>query len=144
MELLDSVQSPDVVLDVTGLHLECRGRAAVRAFLDELYDSIPDFGMAESGLTATGDSAAVQWDAWGTFTGKPFQGIVATGRPVNLRGVVWCTAADGLIREHIVYYDGADFGRQVGLLPPLHGRAERAMFAAFNTGTRLRHALRLG
>ena len=72
------------------------------------------------GRIVAGDTAAVvQWHAAGTFTGGPFQGIAPTGRRVEIRGVDVMEIADGLIQYNTIYYDGATFARQIGLLPGL-------------------------
>jgi hypothetical protein len=40
-----------------------------------------------------------------------------------------------------VYYDGAEYGRQIGMLPARDSAADRAMTAAFNGATRLKKRL---
>ena len=37
-----------------------------------------------------------------------------------------------------VYYDAAEYARQIGMLPPVDSAADRAMLAAFNGVTKLR------
>lgn len=72
-----------------------------------------------------------------SFTGGPFQGIAPTGRRVEIRGVDVMEISDGLIQRNTIYYDGASFARQIGLLPGLGSRADQAMLAAFNAKTSL-------
>jgi hypothetical protein len=48
---------------------------------------------------------------------------------------------DGEIVSNTAYYDGMDFARQVGLMPPQDSGAERAMKGAVNAVTRVRKAL---
>ena len=48
---------------------------------------------------------------------------------------------DGLIVRNTVYYDGAAFARQIGMLPEQESGAEKAMIAAFNAVTKLRKAI---
>ncbi|HEV3287572.1 MAG TPA: ester cyclase, partial [Streptosporangiaceae bacterium] len=67
----------------------------------------------------------------------PFQGIEPTGRRVEIRGVDVMEVAEGLVQHNTIYYDGATFARQVGLLPGLGSRADKAMLAAFNAKTTL-------
>jgi hypothetical protein len=43
--------------------------------------------------------------------------------------------ADGLIQYNTIYYDGATFARQIGLLPGLGSRADQALPAACNAKT---------
>jgi hypothetical protein len=86
-------------------------------------------------IVADDTAAVVQWHAAGTFTGGPFQGIAPTGRRVEIRGVDVMEIADGLIQYSTIYYDGATFARQIGLLPALGSRADQALLAAFNAKT---------
>jgi steroid delta-isomerase-like uncharacterized protein len=116
---------------------EIRGHEAVRAFFRELFGAFPDFTMTVDRVVADDTSAVVQWHAVGTFTGGPFQGIAPTGRWVDVRGVDVMEITDGLIQHNTVYYDGATFARQIGLLPGLGSRADQALLAAFNAKTTL-------
>jgi hypothetical protein len=45
--------------------------------------------------------------------------------------------ADGLVQHNTIYYHGATFARQIGLLPGLGSRADQALLAAFNAKTTL-------
>jgi steroid delta-isomerase-like uncharacterized protein len=117
---------------------EIRGHDAVRAFFRELFAAFPDFTMTVGRIVADDSTAVVQWKATGTFTGSgSFQGIAPTGRPVEIRGVDVMEIADGLVQHNTIYYDGATFARQIGLLPGLGSRADQAMLAAFNAKTTL-------
>lgn len=49
--------------------------------------------------------------------------------------------ADGLVRHNTIYYDGASFARQIGMLPRAHSMADRAMTSTFNAVIRVRHRL---
>ena len=116
---------------------EVRGHDAVRAFFRELFAAFPDFTITVDRIVADDTTAVVQWHAAGTFTGGPFQGIAPTGRRVEIRGVDVMEIADGLIQHNTIYYDGATFARQIGLLPGRGSRADQAMLAAFNAKTTL-------
>jgi steroid delta-isomerase-like uncharacterized protein len=105
---------------------EIRGHDAVRAFFRELFAAFPDFTMTVDRIVADDTTAVVQWHAAGRFTGGPFQGITATGRQVEIRGVDVMEIADGLVQHNTIYYDGATFARQIGLLPGLGSRAGQA------------------
>ena len=118
------------------------GREAVKALFVELFAAAPDFTMVVDRIVSDDSSAVVQWHAAGTFTGTPFQGIHATGRRVEVLGADVMEISDGLIQRNTIYYDGAGFARQIGLLPPQNSRADRAMLAAFNAKTEVRRRLR--
>ena len=117
---------------------ELRGRDAIRDFFRETFAAFPDFAMTVDKIVADENSAVVQWHLSGTFSGGSFQGVRPTGRRVELRGVDVLEIADGLIQRNTVYYDGASFARQIGLLPSQGSRADRAMISAFNAVTRVR------
>jgi len=133
--------APDSVDDFVAIG-EIRGHDAVRAFFRELFAAFPDFTMTVDKMVADDTAAVVQWHAAGTFTGGPFQGIAPTGRRVEVRGVDVMEIADGLVQHNTIYYDGATFARQIGLLPGLGSRADRALLAAFNAKTTLSQRIR--
>jgi steroid delta-isomerase-like uncharacterized protein len=114
------------------------GREAIRGFFREVFAAFPDFQMTVDRIVADESSAVVQWHLSGTFSGAPFQGVHPTGRRVELRGVDVMEIAGGLIRRNTIYYDGASFARQIGLLPAQGSRADRSLVAAFNAATKLR------
>jgi steroid delta-isomerase-like uncharacterized protein len=121
---------------------EFRGREAIRAFWHGVFAAFPDFEIELERIVADDRNAAVYWKARGTFTGEPFQGIAANGRRIELVGTDAMEIEDGLIRRNTVYWDGAAFARDVGLLPPLGSRVERAMLATFNARTKMSSLLR--
>jgi hydroxyacylglutathione hydrolase len=109
----------------------------MRAFFRELFEAIPDMQFEVLDLVAARDKAAVRWRASGTFCGGPFQGVEPTDARIELEGLDLLTIADGLIQRNDAYYDGTQFARQIGLLPPRDSAAERGMTSAFNTRTRV-------
>ena len=113
------------------------GRDAIVAFFKEMFAAVPDARLEVRRVVASGDVAAVEWTLRGTFNGAPFQGIRASGRRVEIQGVDVIEVRDGLQFRNSIYYDGASFARQVGMLPPLGSRADRALLALFNARTRL-------
>jgi steroid delta-isomerase-like uncharacterized protein len=118
-----------------------RGPDEVRRHFAELFAAVPDIETVVDRVIADDRAAAVQWRTSGTFTGSPFQGIEATGRRIELRGADCLEISDGKIMRNTAYYDGAEFARAIGLLPGRDSGAEKAMLAAFNAATRLRHAV---
>jgi steroid delta-isomerase-like uncharacterized protein len=131
----------DYVDDIVAIG-EFRGKEAVRGFFDELFAAIPDFELSIERTVAEGDAVAVKWRATGTFRGGRFQGIEPTGKAVEIRGVDFFEVEDGLIRRNTVFYDGASFARQIGLLPRADSLADRALLRLFNLKTRLLRSFR--
>lgn len=118
-----------------------RGRAEIEGFLRELWAGVPDMETTVTRLVAGEHQAAVEWRMRGTFDGAAFQGIEPTGRHVEMRGVDLFEVEDSLITGCTGYYDGAEFARQAGMLPPRDSGAERAMTSAFNAVTKVRRAI---
>jgi steroid delta-isomerase-like uncharacterized protein len=118
------------------------GKAAIRRFFDELLAAFPTFDMVTERVVGDDSTAVVQWRASGDFTGGPFQGVEPTGKHVEVRGVDVMEVTDGSIRHNTIYYDGAAFARQVGILPAAGTTLDRAMLSAFNAATRLRKRFR--
>lgn len=88
-------------------------------------------------VIADSNAVAVRWRASGTFDGGPFQGIQPSRRRVDIRGVDVIEVDGDHIVRNTVYYDGAKFARQVGLLPREGSHADRAALRLFNARTRL-------
>lgn len=103
-----------------------------------LFAALPDFDIEVVHITGDADHAVVQWEATGTFTGRPFQAVHATGRPIQLRGCDVMHFEEGKLKHNTVYYDGLGFARQIGLLPRAGSAADKAMTAAFNASIDLR------
>ena len=119
------------------LGLDIRGPEHLEGFFRELFAAVPDFRMTIENIVEDDRHAVVQWTGSGTFDGAAFQGIEPTGRFVNLRGCdVIRFRADGKLEETTVYYDGAEFARQIGMLPPRDSAVDKGMTQAFNTVTK--------
>jgi steroid delta-isomerase-like uncharacterized protein len=121
---------------------ELGGRDAIREFYAEMFRAFPDFEINVKQIIGDDVGAAVRWVASGTFTGSPFQGIQPTGRRIELRGVDYMEISDGLITRNTIFYDGAEFARQIGMLPARDTVGERLLLATFNARVRLRFLLR--
>jgi steroid delta-isomerase-like uncharacterized protein len=117
-----------------------RGPDAVRRLFTEIFAAIPNLDMQVTRVIADDRTAVVEYRMRGDFTGGPFQGVDATGRQIELRGADLLDIPEDKIVRNTAFYDGADFARQIGLLPPQDSGAERAMRGAFNTVTRARRA----
>ncbi len=134
LDAMRALDAPDVVDDFVAVGVFA-GVEAVVGFFAELFAAVPDFRIDPLSVTAEGDTAVVQWRASGTFNGGSFQGVHATGRPVDLRGCDVMRFEDGLLKHNTVYYDGLAFARQIGFLPSEGSRTDRALQAAFNART---------
>ena len=116
----------------------------VREFFGELFAAVPDARMEVLDIVGEDDKVVVRWRSTGTFCGSPFQGINPTGARLDLEGMDMLTIEDGLIQRNDAYYDGSQFARQIGLLPPQNSATERGMTRVFNLRTRLSPSARPG
>ena len=120
-----------------------RGAPALAEWFATLFAAVPDWALVVDNVVDDGaDQVVVQWTGTGTFTGAPFLGIEATGRRIEIRGCdVIRLDETGRVDTNTVYYDGAAFARQVGMLPAAGSRTDRWITESFNTFTRLRRRL---
>jgi len=141
LDSLTALNHADVVADFVAVGV-FEGVTAVRGFFTELFAAIPDFALEVLGLVCDDEHAVVQWQATGRFTGSPFQGVHATGRNIELRGVDIMSSEQGKLKHNTIYYDGLAFARQIGMLPREGSRSDKAMTATFNARTDLMGKLR--
>jgi len=132
----------DTVDDFVAIGL-IEGRTAIRRFFDELIAAFPDFEMSTERIVGSTKAAVVQWRATGTFSGDSYQGIQSTGKHVEIRGVDVMEIKEGRVTHNTIYYDGASFARQIGLLPREGSAVDKAMLSTFNTATRVRKRIRV-
>jgi steroid delta-isomerase-like uncharacterized protein len=119
-----------------------RGRDAIVGFFEQFFAAFPDLRIEVEDVLTEDGRVVVRWRACGTFDGEPFLGVVATGRHVELRGIDFVALNEhGLVTENTIYYDGAGFARQIGMLPRSDSPADRKFTGAFNALTRLRRRL---
>jgi len=121
-----------------------RGADALAQWFRDLFAAVPDWHLEIENAFDDGDrQCVVQWHATGTLTGAVFLDIEPNGRRVDIRGVdVIRLDADGRIDQNTVYYDGAEFARQIGMLPRRDSHLDRLMLRTFNTTSRLKQRIR--
>lgn len=117
---------------------ELRAPEGMREYFTGLFASFPDFRYEVLTTVADGDQAAIRWRASGTFTGKPYTGVIANGASMVAEGCdLLRVDSDGLIVHNDSYWDDSATARMIGLLPPRGSRAERMLTSLFNVKTRL-------
>jgi steroid delta-isomerase-like uncharacterized protein len=121
-----------------------RGAEALAQWFRDLFAAVPDWKLEVENVVDDGDrQVVVQWHATGTFSGAPFLGIEPNGRSIDIRGVDVIRVDENFkVVTNTVYYDGAEYARQIGMLPARDSAADRALTAAFNGATKLRKRLR--
>ena len=118
------------------------GLDATKAHFEQLFAALPDLSMEVVETIAERRFVAVRWRMRGTFTGGPFYGVKANGSAIDLHGVDFIRYGDdGLIEQNEIFFDGAEFMRQVGALPPRNSIRERFVIAGLNASAPVRRAL---
>jgi steroid delta-isomerase-like uncharacterized protein len=90
------------------------GRDAFASHLRELRTGFPDFTIEIEELLSRDGIVVTEWTATGTHEGE-FDGIPATGREIELRGMSKTSFRDGEVVEDRVYHDFHAFLEQLGL-----------------------------
>ena len=138
VEAVRKYWTPDTYEQFLGLGVEARGADELVEFFTGFLAAVPDVVMTIENIVEGSDQVVVQWLMTGTFDGAPILGIEPTGKPVRLRGCdVFVFTPERTIATNTVYSDGAEFARQIGMLPPRDSAADKAMLAAFNARTKL-------
>jgi steroid delta-isomerase-like uncharacterized protein len=132
--------NPDGVADIVPIAV-LRGPEGIRSFFREMFGAFPSLETTVTRVVADDKHGVVEWRMTGTFSGGSFQGIEPTGRQVDLRGMDILEIRDDQVHSNTAYFDGAEFARQVGLLPPRESGADRAILNAFNAVTKVRRVI---
>lgn len=124
----------DVIWHDPALAEPAHGREGVADFVRQSARGFPDMSFAERGDPALAEGGRVAYMPWlmtATNTG-PIDppGLAPTGNRIEVRGIDVWQFRGGLIWRYEASYDFADVGRQLGLMPPRGGRAERMMVRA--------------
>jgi steroid delta-isomerase-like uncharacterized protein len=115
------------------------GREGIVEFFEKMFAALPDFSVEVERVVVAEPYLVVQWTGTGTFAGTKFEGVRATGRPVEFRGCdVVEVDAESLVVENTIYWDGAGFARQIGMLPAKGSAGDRALIGVFNALTWVR------
>ncbi len=91
------------------------GREGFKAFFGELTTAFPDAHIEPATLVADDEHVCVAYTLSGTHRGE-FQGIAATGKPIEVRGVQIGRFADGQIVERWGSTDEVGILKQIGQL----------------------------
>jgi steroid delta-isomerase-like uncharacterized protein len=114
-EVAAQIYAPDFVNH--GLHRDI-GLAEDQAAARGWREAFPDLVMHVEQIIAEGDRVSVLWTGRGTNTGSG-NGLPATGRTGELRGMTLWRIRDGRIREEWSEFDNASIMQQLGLMPEM-------------------------
>jgi len=88
------------------------GRAAIMARKSMGFAAVAGAQITVTNRIAQGNQVTVEWVATGKHTGD-LPGLPASNRPYVLRGVTVVVREEGKIVREALYYDAADFRRQL-------------------------------
>ena len=115
-----------------------RGSEAIAGYWAGLFAAIPDAIFTIEAMAEDGETVFVRWRMQGTHSGGEFEGVAASGKPIDLDGIDHIVLHDGRLVSTFAVLDQMQFARQVGLLPEPGSRLEVGMRRAFNVLTRRR------
>jgi steroid delta-isomerase-like uncharacterized protein len=75
-----------------------QGRRAVKSFITEIIEALPDIRMTIEDLFGEGDRVVTRWKATGTHKSE-YRGARPTGRRITIRGITVWRLASGRIVE---------------------------------------------
>jgi steroid delta-isomerase-like uncharacterized protein len=107
----------DFVWDETPMAMPepVRGKEQFRGFLALLATAFPDFALTPTNLFIREREACLEWTFEGTHRGE-YLGIPPTNKRAHIRGASVIVWGDDGISEERLYYDAANFLRQLGLI----------------------------
>ena len=117
----DELFSADYGLHVPGVPTAL-DRQAAKQVVAMFSASFPDMKHTVDEVIAEGDTVAARWTVRGTHRGE-FQGIPASGKPVNLSGITIHHLKDGKVRETWLSFDNMELLQQIGALPVAAAKA---------------------
>lgn len=115
----------DYFAENTQNHGEKVGREGVRAVLEDIFTTFPDWRMEILESVASGDLVSVRYQVSGTHRGVGkipvngglLVGVPATGKRFEVKHIHLFKFADGKIIDHYATRDDLGMMQQLGLLP---------------------------
>lgn len=95
------------------------GREAMKAFIQQVHATYPDFHIVSNAVGFGPDLAFTQWTVTGTYTAEG-----AEPKQIETSGATLLRFAGGQITEEHVYYDTAALAAQTGSTGIPHAEAE--------------------
>ena len=116
----DLLMGEDAVLRIGGAAVPCDPQGT-RSIAEAWTSAFPDWRFELLALIAEGDRVVAHMPYRGTHR-RAILGVAPTHRSCTVDEIVIFRIADGKITEAWEAYDEAGMWRQLGVLPPGHGR----------------------
>lgn len=115
-------------VDAPAQHRGVQGLLTHRA---RYVQAFPDLHVRITDSAVAPEQAVLHWHASGTHQ-APFIGIPATGRRVDIKGILWIHIQHQQIAQTKTIWDVAGFLRTLGLLPKLRPIRDRSQSPNLN------------
>jgi steroid delta-isomerase-like uncharacterized protein len=112
-EFLDEYFAADYVYHGPAGELNTEGFKAMHHMM---LSAFPDIKASVEDMIAVGDKVATRWKITGTHQAG-LQGIPATGKKVNLTGIIISRVKDGKVVEEWEAFDQLSLMQQLGVIP---------------------------
>lgn len=119
LEVVDEIFAQNYVRHVVGLP-EIAGREAEKQFAATVRTGFPDIHFTVKERIVEGDKVFVRWSARGTHQGE-YMGIPATGKSMEVTGMVIHQMVSGQIQESWDCFDSLSMLQQLGIIPEMGG-----------------------
>jgi len=119
LDLVDELYAPGYVRHFVNMDEDVVGLDAFKEEITEFLTGFPDLFVTLDEIIVSSDKVAFRWTLTGTNTG-PLDELPATGRSVQVSGVVISHLVDGKVVEDWLYYNQGALLQQLGfaLVPP--------------------------
>jgi steroid delta-isomerase-like uncharacterized protein len=114
-EQLDELVLEDFV-ELDPLPGQSQGREGLRQVLQQMRGAFPDMHWVIEEMLGEGEKVCTRFTWTGTQRG-PFLGVPATGRRVNVKGVVIDRLSSGKMADSRILMDSLGMMQQLGALP---------------------------
>ncbi len=118
LDRLISTLHEDCEYEVVPLGQRWRGKAEVREFYLGLWRGIPNVKLTLLNRIDAEDCIVEESEVWGRMEG-PLFGVEPSGQELRYRVVIFFPVKDNLFTGERVYFDLAEFARQVPAARPL-------------------------
>ncbi|MCB1754824.1 MAG: ester cyclase [Gammaproteobacteria bacterium] len=114
LEVIDEIVHPDYVYRTP--EQELHGRQALKALFTTFHTAFPDLNVRIDELISTDDKVVLLFTLTGTHQTE-FMGIPATGKPVNINGMLRSRFDAGQIIEEWELLDQLSMLQQLDIVP---------------------------
>jgi predicted ester cyclase len=121
MAVVDEIIDPNFGLHLPGSQEPLRGTEGLKRAAEGFRSGFPDRRMLVEDIICEGDKVAVRVTQQGTHQGI-FQGIIPTGKQVNVTAIAIFRVADGKIAEEWLSSDRLGLLQQIGAFPQPQSR----------------------